>query len=465
MTRLLSLLLVLVIFGFLSALTGWPWIILWLALAVGISGLILLRSSPGGNRLTFFFTAFTAQVLALAWLFSWTLGWLGQQVAEGSLAARLIHDFAGTVWLQNFWGLLFGIVMTFLLFVLLLGLVKLLRLLPDTQATGVSKFDAFTLGIRRSLGIIPAEWIVRNGEISTIRPAQAPYPEFTGPGVVEVQRDHAVMLERSGQITRIIYEGMSWLGYMERMCMVVPLFGRGEAVVVRNVSTNDPLMIEELNLAVFHKVNPSKFEGISPQQLKETLNELLKSKVWSPSGNSWSAAVRAITEREARNAVADYDLEAFLKLDSKGRANFKTKLAELVNKVTDEFLGVTVTVTGIGGVAIPDLAAQRFMQRWTAGHDQEFAWQQADLQRGIDSHVAEGRRDVLLKLSDAMRDAGDYHTNPNNLLLMSMIEQIQRSGNNPSQAIGQEMDMVTRLLMLELLKNMGNRGADPTNTV
>ncbi|MER2599344.1 MAG: SPFH domain-containing protein [Caldilineales bacterium] len=460
MVRSLLILLVMVATGFWSLQLGWPWIIFLVPAALAVCMFLLLRGSPGRERPAIYGGLFVMQALALAWLFRWGLGRVHEVFSEGT-AARFIHVFAGTALLQNFWGLLLGMGGTLVLFALLLGPVRLLRLLPDSQVMGVSKFDAFMLGLRRALGWVPAEWEIRNGEIVTLRAAPPPYPVLTGPGAIEVQRDHVVIVERSGRIARFIEEGSHWLGAMERICMVVPLFGRGEAVVVRNASTSDPLVIEELNLAVFHKVNPPQFKGISAQELKKNLDMFLTNKVWSPSGNSWGTAVRAITEREARNAIADYDLETFLKLNGEGRTEFKKKLGNLVNKVTDEFLGVTVTITGIGAVTIPDLAAQRLMQRWVADKDQKFAWEQADLQRDIDFHVAEGRGEALKKMSDAMREARSYHTSPNDLLMLSMIEQIQRSGNTATSATGQEMDMVTRLLMMELLRNMGNRGAGP----
>lgn len=465
MVKLLLFVGSLLVAGFLALSVGWPWLIAVVAVEIIVGGYLLLKDFPNNPRFITFSTLFAIEALALAWGFVWTMQQVDTEALSSQLSVTIFQWMAGTVWLQNFWGIVGGIAGTIILFGMLIAAVNLFGLLPSAQSTGVSRVDNFTRGVRRSLGLIPAQWAVRNGEIVTVKAAKEPYPPLTGPGEIEVQRDNAVILESNGGVSRILSEGVYWVGYMERICMAVPLFGRGEAVVVRNASTSDPLMIEELNLAVFHKVNQPRFEGISAEELKKNLETLLKDKVWSPAGSNWSAAVRAITEREARNAIADYDLETFLKLNGKGRTEFKEKLGNLVNTVTDQFLGVTVTITGIGAVTIPDLAAQKLTQRWLAVRDRDIAWEQADLQRSIDFHVAEGRGEALTKMSDAMRDAGSYHTNPNDLMLLSMIEQIQRSGNNPTSATGQEMDMVTRLLMMELLKSMGNRGDTPANTL
>lgn len=465
MVKLLLFIGSLLVAGFLALSVGWPWLIAVVAAEIIVGGYLLLKDFPNNPRFITLSTLFAIQALALAWGFIWTMQQVDTEALSSQLSVTIFQWMAGTVWLQNFWGIVGGIAGAIILFGMLIAAVNLFGLLPSAQSTGVSRVDNFTRGVRRSLGLIPAQWAVRNGEIVVVKAAKESYPPLTGPGEIEVQRDNAVILESNGGISRILLEGVHWVGYMERIYMPVPLFGRGEAVVVRNVSTNDPMMIEELNLAVFHKVNWPRLEKVSAEELKKNLETLLKDKVWAPSGNHWSAAVRAITEREARNVVADDDLETFLTLNETEREQFKKKLGDRVNKVTEEFLGVKVTITGIGAVTIPDLAAQKLTQRWLAARDGDIAREQTDLQRDIDSNLAQGRSDVMRILSDAMREAGSYHTKPNDFMLLSMIEQIQRSGNNPANATSQEMDMITRLLMMELLKTMSNSAATPADTV
>lgn len=465
MVKLLLFLGSLLVAAFLALSVGWPWVIAVAAVEIIIGGYLLLKDFPNNPRFIALGALFAIEALALAWGFVWTMQQVDREALSSQMSITIFQWMAGTVWLQNFWGIVGGIAGAIILFGMLIAAVNLFGLLPSVQSTGVSPVDNFTRGVRRSLGVIPAQWTVRNGEIVTVKAAKEPHPPLTGPGEIEVQQENAVILESNGRISRILSEGIHWIGYMERICMVVPLFGKGDAVVVKNVSTNDAMILEELNLTVFHKVNLQKLAGIPQRELQETLEALLKNKVWSPSGNNWSAAVKAITEREARNAIADYGLEEFLTLKGEGRKVFKEKLAELVNAVTDEFLGVKVTITGIGAVTIPDLATQKLTQRWLAVRDRDIAWEQVNLQSDMDYETAQGRGAAMSKLSDVMRDSQALHTNPNDLMLLSMIEQIQRSGNHPGNTTGQEMEMVTRLLMLELLKTMGSRATTPTDSV
>lgn len=82
-------------------------------------------------------------------------------------------------------------------------------------------------------------------------------------------------------------------------------------------------------------------------------------------------------------------MEQFVTMDPSERDKFKTDLAAKVNTVTGEFLGVTVTITGLGTIDVPDLAAEKLMASWTAEKDRAVALSNAEQQNRILMSTAE----------------------------------------------------------------------------
>jgi hypothetical protein len=217
-------------------------------------------------------------------------------------------------------------------------------------------------------------------------------------------------------------------------------------VEIDNIVTHDGLMIERVELTIFHKVNAGDADDQTENGLFPYCETILREQIWSPSGKDWREGVKAVTGREARNLISDYTLEEFLTLTSDDRGEFKKRLEPRVNAVTKNLMGVGATLTGIGMVRLPAKAVEKLTERWTAERDHE-----------IGTEMALGRRDAFKLLTDAMQDALHEQPGIRDLLLMSYIEHMERSGAESTAGAGSDLDTLSKLYVLEALKNLNPR--------
>jgi len=220
------------------------------------------------------------------------------------------------------------------------------------------------------------------------------------------------------------------------------------------------LQIADLEIMVFHKLHTDDAtEQFGDDKFKFN-KDIVQAKVWSAAGSTWEAAVRGITEREARGLIAGYTMEQFVTMNPSQREKFKTDLAAKVNAVTGEFLGVTVTVTGLGTINAPDLAAEKLMASWTAEKDRAVALSNAEQQNRILMSTAEARKEAFLSLAQAMTSILDGHHSAGDLVTMSFVERMERvedgvSASNPNQ----ELETLGKLYAIEALKSLAGRQA------
>ncbi len=324
--------------------------------------------------------------------------------------------------------------------------------------------DSYSIAMRRALGLVPAKWLVQNGELITIKAPKPPQQPKAGPGEIAVQRGHAVILEKDGAVSNVLPAGVRWVQQEERIAMVVPLYGSADKVLIRNAATQDGLQIEDLEIMIFHKVS-GDFADSQIEDEKSRFNEhILRNRVWSPSGKTWEAGVRGVTERETRSVIASYEMEHLLTLTSDEREAFKQEIQQRINTVTQEFMGVRVTVTGIGTINVPDIAAEKLMARWTAEKDRTIAWDQAMQHNRIMVETATARRDAFTMLFDAMNDALEKHPEATDLVTMSFVERMERvEGDAPSSA-NQDLEALGKLYVIEALKNLTGRQSTQKGT-
>ena len=239
--------------------------------------------------------------------------------------------------------------------------------------------------------------------------------------------------------------------------MLVPLYGQGDRVVVRDATTKDGLQIADLELAVFHKVYSDDATPRIGEDKFGYNDDIIRNRIWSASGATWEAAVRAVTERQARDLIAGYTMEELVALDSAARETFKERLRVKINQVTESHMGISVSITGIGTINAPDLAAEKLMASWCAAKDREMALAQAKNQRRIIMQMAMARSNSLRRLAAAMNEAAETPEKARGLLAMSFVERMERVETETSSSTGQELDAISRLLLVEALKGFTDR--------
>lgn len=442
MRRLLLLLMLLPACLF-AAWAGWPWLIFIVTGLIGFYGYVFLKDIPGGGRIAFFAASLFFLALFAAFMFYRIVQDAKPQDATNTTGAWVYDTLMGTSLLRVFWAGTCGLTWA----VLVLGLVALgftlVKLTKTTKSAEDSKTTVTVRAARRSLGLVPAQWVVREGAITTLKQAKPPYPALTGPGEVEIQLGHAVILEHNGGDRRVLPSGVYWVNPDERIAMVIPLYGRADVVTLSDVVTHDGLVIEELELTVFHKVNPGEPPTHQVDSQFPYSEDVLLNQIWSASGKDWREGVTGVTKREARNVISDLTLEEFLTLNSDGRGAFKQKLESRINDVTKKLMGIGVTLTGIGAVKLPAAASTKLTEHWTAAKDHQ-----------IEVVAAEGRRDAFNLLYGAMRDALKEQPTIRDLLVMSFIERMEHDSNEHSSDTSTEVDTLTKIYLLEALKSL-----------
>lgn len=444
--RSLLLLLMLLPACLFAAWVGWPWLIFIVTALVAVLGYVFLKDIPGGGKVAFFATSLVFLTLFAAFMF-YRIVQDAQPDGTANTASVVAYEaLMGTALLKLFWAGVCGLTWAVILFGLVALVFTLIKLPQTGKSAGESKTNVTVRAARRSLGLVPAEWVVREGEITTLKQAKPPHPALTGPGEIEIQLGHAVILERNGGERRVLPSGVHWVNTDERIAMVVPLYGRVDAVTLSDITTHDGLAIEQLELTVFHRVNPGEPATDQVDSQFPYSEDILLNQIWSATGKDWREGVKAVTGREARNVISDLTLEEFLTLNSDGRGAFKQTLEPRVNAVTKNLMGVGVTLTGIGAVKLPAAASQKLAERWTAIQN-----------HAIERETAAGRKDAFTLLYGAMNDALKEQPDIKDLLVMSFIERMEHASNERSGDGGTDLDTLGKIYLLEALKGFSTK--------
>lgn len=452
MQRLILLILLLPA-GFVAAKVGWPGLIVIVTALVVVYGYLLLKDTGAGWIIVMYAAAFVWVALFVGWGLYMLLMNANLEDNLSQQALELFEFFAGTDLLKAFWAAIGGVTAAVLVLALVIVPLTLMQVQNQGNKAGQSSSSGVLRALRRTLGMVPAEWVAREGEVRIVKQPKSSQSPMTGPGEIEVQQGHVVILEQNGAVTRILPTGVHWVKPHERIGMLVPLYGRVDQVPVTDIVTHDGLTIEELELTIFHRVHPGEKDEQTANGQFPYSEDILREQMWSPKGGDWREGVKGVTAREARNLISNYTLEEFLTLSSEGRTEFKQQLEPRVNAVTRNLMGVGVTLTGIGAIRLPAKAAEKLAERWAAARDHE-----------IETETAEGRRDAFNLLFGAMQDALQQHPDVKDLLVMSFIERMAHAADEPSQGASSELDTLNRLYMLEALKKLGAQQPPSENT-
>jgi regulator of protease activity HflC (stomatin/prohibitin superfamily) len=350
---------------------GWPWPILAVPtylLAFGLGIPPFSRRIGVSPRFIVFLTIFLISATFLSWLIAEVLFLPEIQkdfISTSPVLGFLLHNSS----LKIFWSGAIGLIVPLVLVVLLVlpyGLTVGENMYSQYEQYKGHELDAALSAISALLGVGQSVWIVSNGQAEVRGPAGKGLALFGGPGILIAQEGHAVILEKSGSLSRIVGKGLTWLAPFERISMVIPLFGRSEKVTVEQVITRDHILIDEFEALIFHRID----EGPEEDQIRDgqfAYNEtILRRTVWSPGGGDWRGGVRSVGDSAVRDVVGRYDLEQLAPMSENFRVRFKNDLKQAINKVTLDAMGVRVVAVDIGKVKIPDEARRRLMEKWLA---------------------------------------------------------------------------------------------------
>jgi regulator of protease activity HflC (stomatin/prohibitin superfamily) len=351
------------------------------------------------------------------------------------------------------------------------GLIALLAaviLIPYGQVAGQQMYsqyeqykghegEAARAAINILLGISGGTWVINNGQAELKGDPNNALARFGGPGFLIVQEGHAVILEVSGKLSRIVGRGITWLKPFERISMVVPLFLRTEKLIVEQVATKDKVLIQEFELLVFHKADTGpEEERIQDGQFAYTTEKLLND-VWSPNGGDWRGGVRSVADTATRDVVGRYDLEQIVPISDAFRTAFKQLLVDQMNKVTKEKMGVVTITVDIGKVRIPEEAERRLMSKWSADWDIRIALseREATLRRGEAEAImlkvkevawAQAQKQIIEEITAGFRSVGvaDSIQAPYIIALRS-LETLEKMAADPATKILLPYDMMNQL--------------------
>ncbi|MDW8317778.1 MAG: SPFH domain-containing protein [Anaerolineae bacterium] len=439
----------------------WPlWIALGPTVAVLVLGLNIALELNGGYRIPFYLALFVwlgivsaamfygqaDRLLAAGLLPAFAVPLLG---SGASLPARVLSSLVGGIWIA---ALATGAV--------LLGMTLLdyQRLRPTTDQ---KRFGTLGRAFRRALALVPAEWELRAGKLEVVRAPRSPHRERMGPGELHVQQGHLAILERDGVISGLKGTGIHWVRPMERIAMCVPLYRRSAQVKLDDVATKDGVTIESIELTILHGLT---FEGGQrPVENGEFPydEEIIKRKVWNASGSDWSEAVVAIAGREARKLLRKHSLKELLTMDRLQLDDLKAELAREINQVTQEYLGVGVTVTGIGRLCVSPAVVQGLTELVLSDFQREIAYNQALLQGKTMEELAHYRRNAFMLLYGALHDAAEEHPDVAQLLKMALLERLERvdwadsAGEGGGRRNG--LDNLLKLVALDVLRMLPDR--------
>ena len=435
----------------LAVKAGWPYTVVFVLgyiLAFNFKLPYLSKRAQVSTR----FLVFMAIFLAFAMTASMIVGRFffspnGQTWIE---AGRISTFLLVTPALKVLWAAVIGFGLIALLAAVILisyGMVAGQQMYSQYEQYKGHEGEAASTAIGVMLGISRGTWIVNDGKAEVKGDPSGGLARFGGPGILIVQEGHAVILEISGRLSRIVGRGITWLKPFERISMVVPLSGRAERITVEQVATKDKVLIEEFAVIVFHRIDPGpEDERIQDGQFAYTEQKLFKD-VWSTNGGDWRNTVKSIADGAVRDVVGRYDLEELMPMSDKFRDRFKEELRQAINRVTSGALGVQTTSVDIGPMQIPEEARKRLLEKWLA--DWSIRVAQSEREAMIRKGEAEA---VIMKVKEVAWAQAQKQ----------IIEEITAGFRSVGVTDGIQVPYIIALRSLETLEKMA---ADPATKI
>jgi regulator of protease activity HflC (stomatin/prohibitin superfamily) len=430
--------------AFLSVRLGWPWPIVFVIgylFAFGMKWLFLSRRVAISTRFVCFLLIFTTIGLFAGWAISEFL-FLEKTQIEVIARSKLLDFFLGTEPSKVFWSVIGGIAVPTLFSALALlpyGYMAAQAMYGQYEQYKGHKLQATYSAISILLGVNRGTWLVTDGKKQVSGGETGSLARFGGPGILIVQEGHAVILEKSGKLSRIVGRGLTWLEAFERVSMVVPLQARTEHVVVEQVATKDKVLIEKFEFWVFHRVDPGPEEEQTENGQYPFNENILLKKIWTMSGSDWRGSIKAVSETAARDVVGRYDLEQIVPIADAPRISFKAALTREINRVVKGFMGVEVVVVDIGRIEVPETVSAKLLEKWSVQQQVQIA----EAQKFVE--IAEGEaRTQSLSSREAARAVAQKQ------MIIAIIQGLQTS-----PVLRRVIpDVLVRLRLLEALEKI-----------
>jgi hypothetical protein len=445
--------------AFVAARLGWPWPVLILPIYIALLAFTVPRKIPEQNAgrfpitrsLLLFLAAFLGLVMFAGWILGDALALFAAQKAEGT-SLQVQNLLLGTPLVVTFWAITGGLVVAFLVSGAFLLAISY-GLAPNNRAHRSAGEDvASMMGFVAGSTSPDSAYLVRNGALLSAQGTPVDLSKAVGVADILVQAGHALILERGGQVSRIVASGQTHMRLGERVSMIVPLFGRSEHVVLQNAASRDHVVIEEFECWVFHSLDP----GPEERRVRDgqfAYNEEILLKRWDTGGSDWRAAVKNIAQNTARDIIGRFDLEQLVPISDSVRQNFCNLLLQTMNTVTSR-LGIRVTAVDIGNIRVPEAVLACLQDRWQAEqarHTERIRVESLVATQGMRDQA---REITIRKTIATLRDLLGEDPQPRDLIALRFIEYLETHGDGKNENNLDEIGTLLKLQSLETLDTL-----------
>lgn len=427
---------------------GWLGTILFVLLyiiAFGFKLPFLARRS----KLTPQFLAFVAVFITSALVIRWGIasGLSDPTLQDQIASSSILRFFFGSDSMVAFWSFLGGILGSALLAALVLapyGHLAGFNMYSQHENYKGHEREAAQSAISILLGINRGTWVVSNGQAEVRGESGSSLQRFGGPGVLIVQEGHAVILEISGKLSRVVGRGITMLKPFERISMVAPLTSRSEHIIVENVATREKVIVDEFEFWAYHKVDA----GSTDQQVANGLisynPNILVEKVWSPGGGDWKGAIRSVGLTVARDFIGRLTLEEIMTISDDRRVQLKKDFIKEMNKVTKDKMGIEVVAVDFGHIKVPERARSTLLEKWDTRQHVEIAEAQklVDMAQGeAQTHNLSSReaaravaqKQMIVAIIQGLQTSPALRRSiPNVLIRMRLFEALEKIAEDPA---------------------------------
>jgi hypothetical protein len=250
-------------------------------------------------------------------------------------------------------------------------------------------------------GINKGHWIVEAGELKYIGRASGPASRFGGPGILITQEGQAVVLEKSGGVSRVVGRGITYLEPFERPTMVVKLTTQGVKLEVTNAFTRDGGVIKKIDALVFCKLDCGR-SNIDRGMRFPFDDALIIKAIWDPKRSDPRGAIQNICTTILHQVISRHTLHEFFDDVEQIRLSISAELAQEANARLNAVVAHNVVVAVINGIEIPPKTEQVLWQRWEVVQDStiQLAKAKGKLQRAyiaIDTRLLYNEADRMIQ--------------------------------------------------------------------
>jgi predicted nucleotide-binding protein len=215
-------------------------------------------------------------------------------------------------------------------------------------------------------------WIVRRGQLTMHHSATDNAIKVDSPGVLVVEEGYAVVLTKSGKVSRVVGRGLCSLQPFERPHMIVPLSVQAVRVEVDNALTMNGFPLKRVEVIVFSRLDPGRCNMDSDARYPFD-SDLIIDKVWSPEGGASHyeaySAIKPLSETVLRQILARHTLDEYLNNFAQTRLELCNELVQESDSLAQPTTGFRVVAAAIGKIELPEEILKQHWQGWVAQRD------------------------------------------------------------------------------------------------